>query len=149
MEAKFFFNQEIDSGGKTFFKQISILKPAHFGKVVKNKISFSRYWKLENRQINLNRSQKIKNLSKLFEKSVQSHLLSDVNTGLLLSSGTDSGALAHEIKKNKKKFNTYTYDFRNDNTYGESSKASIISKKLKMNHFKEFIDQIVEHSELL
>ena len=141
MEAKFFFNQEVDSGDKTFFKQISNLKPAHFGKIVKNKISFSRYWKLENRQTNLNRSQKINNLGKLFAKSVKSHLLSDVNTGLLLSSGADSNSLAHEIKKNKKKFNTYTYDFRNDNTYGESNKASIVSEKLKVNNFKEFIDE--------
>ena len=90
MEADFFFNQEIESNGKTFFKEISNLKSGHFGKIIKNKISFFRYWQLENKKINQSNLQKRNNLRELFKKSVKSHLLSDVNTGLLLSSGTDS-----------------------------------------------------------
>ena len=141
MEADFFFNQEIESNGKTFFKEISNLKSGHFGKIIKNKISFFRYWQLENKKINQSNLQKRNNLRELFKKSVKSHLLSDVNTGLLLSSGTDSKALGYEIKKGKKKFNTYTYDFKNDKDYGESKIASKVSKDLKAKHFIEYIDE--------
>ncbi len=141
MEADFFFNQEMESNGKTFFKEISNLKSGHFGKIIKNKILFTRYWELKNKKINKSSLQKKKNLEELFKKSVKSHLLSDVNTGLLLSSGTDSRALGYEIKRNKKKFNTYTYDFKNSNNYGESIKASKVSKEFKANHFIEYINE--------
>ena len=63
-----FFNQEIESNGKTFFKEISNLKSGHFGKIIKNKISFFRYWQLENKKINQSNLQKINNLRELFKK---------------------------------------------------------------------------------
>ena len=66
----------------------------------------------------------------MINTSVSQHLVSDVKISLLLSGGLDSSVLCYLISKNyKKKIETFTYDFLNNNK-GESKKANSISKFL-------------------
>lgn len=128
--ANFFFKQELDSGNKTFFKNIRNHEPAVYKIFKKEIVKSYRYWKINNKKISLDKRDYVEYLSTLVEKSINQHLVSDVKISLLLSGGLDSSVLAYLINQNYKyKIETFTYDFLNNNL-GETKKAKSISKFL-------------------
>lgn len=103
----------------TFFKNIYLHPASTISelnlkkfKIIKNK----KYWKLKK-----NKSEKCKNFEEFYKKfkikfreSLKLNLVSDVNVGLLHSSGTDSNFIKRFIEKDlKKKINSYTYGWKN------------------------------------
>ena len=149
----FFINQRMDHFDKTFFKNVRSIEPAQFGKIYNNKIRLGKYWNIVKPTMNIDDGKALNTLKKLFSDSVENHLLSDVDVGLFLSGGSDSTALAHNIRKFQKKITTYTYDFVGSGKYGELSKAEKISKRLNMkninclikpNYIKDNFDKLTE-----
>ena len=80
------------------------MEPGSFGILKKNKISFSKYWWIDNAspnsKLNLNFRKSEEVLEDLLDDSLKKHLISDRKIGLFLSGGTDSNALLNFISQN-------------------------------------------------
>ena len=74
--------------------------------------------------------------------SVESHLVSDVSTGVLLSGGVDSSLITALAAKQNNNINTYTVSFPNNKSYDESLYAKSISDQFNTNHTEIKIDEI-------
>ena len=137
--AKFFFRQEMDNN-ETFFENIESLEPSTYKIFSKYGFKKFSYWTI-NKTFKEKSFFKTKNkYENLLLTSIKKHLLSDRKIGLLLSSGTDSTALAYFISKNLRyQLKTFTYDF-SDKYSGESHMAKIISDNLKIKNFKVVVD---------
>jgi asparagine synthase (glutamine-hydrolysing) len=126
------------SNRETFFKNVYIQKQSYFYNFSLINFSFinkSQYWKLK----------KYKNLvckdfDNFYEKflikfkdSLQLNLVSDVEVGLLYSSGTDSNFIKNFIQLNfKKNIRTFTYGWSNKN-YDEISRLRTLGYDFKGN----------------
>ena len=126
------------SNRETFFKNVYIQKQSYFYNFSLINFSFinkSQYWKLK----------KYKNLvckdfDHFYEKflikfkdSLQLNLVSDVELGLLYSSGTDSNFIKNFIQLNfKKNIRTFTYGWSNKN-YDEISRLRTLGYDFKGN----------------
>ncbi len=78
--------------GRTFFQQISELKPAHNLSITQNSFSASRYWNFP--ETKYGRSNLEEDLRELVFDSVSLRFRSDVPVSILLSGGIDSGIIA-------------------------------------------------------
>ena len=138
--ANFFLKQQLDNDDLTFFENIKAIPPANllnlsFGQSIKIK----KYWDITLNHSKLENSQAT--FQNLFDRSVNKHLISDCEVGLLFSGGTDSTALALNMAKNKKNsLKTFTYDFSNNFIGGESQQAKIISNKLNIKNFLSIVN---------
>ena len=131
--------------GIAIFKDISELKPAHFGILNKNGLEIKRYWKLESRPHIDNFETTCKQVKYLLEDSIKRQLISDVPLCTFLSGGLDSSIIslyAAEFYKenNLGKLNTYSVDYiDNDKNFQENDfqpnsdkyYIDIMSKKLR------------------
>ena len=72
-------------------------------------------------------------LYKTINKAVKNSTVSDVEVGLLLSSGLDSNIILHHLLKNNFKFNTISVGFKNNKSYDETENIKNIIKKHKIN----------------
>jgi len=119
---------------KTIFKNIKSVKSGNY---IKFKLDKNKSISLiEENKYQINFDKKDKDLSFFFEDTIKSHLVSDVDIGLFLSSGIDSSAIASELLKYKKKFlalNLAFKEYRGKNE-DESILAKKISLKTKMNY---------------
>ena len=132
----FFLKGQIENDKKTLFNKVNSLEPANYLISSKSKFKINTYWKLNNKLNSDSLSDaKEKILSKL-KNSVSSHLISDKKVGLFLSGGTDSATIAKILKNyNGIKFDSFTYDFNNNDGFTELEKAKFISKELKIKNF--------------
>jgi asparagine synthase (glutamine-hydrolysing) len=107
--------------GKTLFKNVKELKPAHFMHVKNGKIKIDRYWDV-NFEPDYDHTHKYfeDNLRELLEESVKLHLRSDVPVGAYISGGVDSSTIASMAFDSQKhgdmtgftgKFSTYGREF--------------------------------------
>jgi len=123
---------------ETFFKNVYIQKQSYFYNFSLINFAFinkSQYWKLKKYK-NL----VCKNFDLFYEKflikfknSLQLNLVSDVEVGLLYSSGTDSNFIKNFIQLNfKKNIRTFTYGWRNKN-YDEISRLRTLGYDFKGN----------------
>ncbi len=137
--ANFFFKQQLDNENVTFFKNIYSLKPSSYLITgYKKNFKIKRYWNLRDK-IFKDKNLKI-SFKQLFDQSIEKHLISDTEVGLLFSGGTDSTAIALGMLKQTGTFlKTFTYDFSNYYENGESSTAKSFSKKLKIKNFKSIV----------
>ena len=143
----FFLKGSMDFGADTFFNQIYSVEPGSFGILKKNKISFSKYWRIDNAspnsKLNLNFRKSEEVLEDLLDDSLKKHLISDRKIGLFLSGGTDSNALLNFISQNfsKNRIDTFTYGFKNQANFDESSKVKkIISESKNIRNFSTFLN---------
>lgn len=86
-------------GPETMFQGIYKLPPAHLLIAQNGNLQLKRYWQLtyqENRRIS--EKEAAEQFLALLQKSTQSHLMSEVPLGALLSGGLDSGALVALIQ---------------------------------------------------
>jgi asparagine synthase (glutamine-hydrolysing) len=127
-----YLNQE------TFFKNVYIHQKSYFYNFSLRSFSFiskSQYWKLKKYK-NL----VCKNFDSFYEKflnkfknALQLNLVSDVEVGLLYSSGTDSNFIKNFIELNfKKKIKTFTYGW-NNKKYDEISRLRKLDYNFKDN----------------
>ena len=74
----------------------------------------------------------------IFHKNIISSTISDVDIGVLLSSGLDSNIILHHCLKEKLKLNTVSIGFKNEDSHNEV--GGIIKNLENINVNKNFID---------
>lgn len=133
---------------KTGFKKIYKLPPAHYFIYKDNKLSIHRYWSLNfSKKLILSEDEWCDLVYKEIEKSVKSHLVSDVPIGALLSGGLDSSIVVALMSKNSsKRINTFSIGF-DDEGFDETRYANIVSQMYKTNHtrFNVTSSQLLEN----
>ena len=101
--------------GKTVFKDIEELKPAHFKVITKDNVYDTEYWKLETKEHTDNFKTTCEKIRVLIEDSTKKQLVSDVPLCTLLSGGLDSSIItaiaSREYKKQGKKLKTFSVDY--------------------------------------
>ena len=128
---------------ETIFKDIFKLLPGELLILEQNKITKKKLLKIE---INKNNF-KDKDLKKLIENSISKQLVSDVPVALSLSGGVDSNVVYSVMRKNLKKFNIYSFYFKDYEKFNEDFNVAKNNAKFygdKFNEiqigFNEFID---------
>ena len=128
---------------ETIFKNIYKLLPGELLILEQNKITKKKLLKIE---INKNYL-KDKDLKKLIEDSISTQLVSDVPIALSLSGGVDSNVVYSVMRKNLKKFNIYSFYFKDYEKFNEDFNVAKNNAKFygdKFNEiqigFNEFID---------
>jgi asparagine synthase (glutamine-hydrolysing) len=123
---------------ETFFKNVYIHNKSYFYNFSLRSFSFiskSQYWRLKKYKNLLckNFDQFYKKFLIKFKNALQLNLVSDVDVGLLYSSGTDSNFIKNFIELNlKKKIKTFTYGWKNKK-YDEISRLRKLDYNFKDN----------------
>ena len=141
------------TAGKTPFKNIHELEPAHFMIVNKNGIYKKRYWKLETKFHSDDLETTCFKIRNLIVDSTKRQLVSDRPLCSLLSGGLDSSILtaiaSHYYKENGKKLDTFSVDYvDNDKNFVKSDfqpnsdnhYIDIMVKEFDTNHTKIVLD---------
>ena len=108
--------------GKTVFKDIYELKPAHFLLFNKTGIYIERYWKLESKVHKDSFKKTCETIKYLLEDSISKQLVSDVSICTMLSGGLDSSIItAYASNMLNTKLDTYSVDYvDNDKNFVKS-----------------------------
>ncbi|MDO5292549.1 MAG: asparagine synthase (glutamine-hydrolyzing) [bacterium] len=122
---------------ETFFKGIYKLKPGHMLEFNNNQVKISCFWKPSFlKESSLPEDELKAHLEETLNESIQSHLISDVEVGSLLSSGVDSSYLTAVSKLPK----TYTVGFAEGNgRYNEVTYAKRLADKLAIKNTSKII----------
>lgn len=120
---------------RTGFKKIYKLPPGHYFIYKDNKLSIHRYWSLNfTKKLTLSENEWYELVLSEIEKSVKSHLISDVPVGALLSGGLDSSIIVAIMSKySSERINTFSVGF-DDKRFDESSYAKAVSQIYNTNH---------------
>ena len=139
--------------GKTPFKNIFELEPAHFIVFKENNLYKKEYWKLETKPHTDDFNITCDNIRNLIIDSTKRRLSTNENTGVLLSGGLDSSiitAIASEYYNEKgRTLDTFSVDYKDNdknfvsNEYQPNSDnyyIDIMTDKFKTNHTKILLD---------
>lgn len=130
----------------TLFNDIKLLPAAstmtvEFG--ITNSYKELKYWDFHFRdELTESEEELSEEISRLFEKSVNRQLISDVEIGSYLSGGLDSGSITSIAAKNFKNLKTFTCGFDLSSASGlemafdERSKAEYLSNLYKTEHYE-------------
>jgi asparagine synthase (glutamine-hydrolysing) len=129
----------------SIFKTIEKVKPSERIIFRDNKLERDIYWQPMTVQTPLKRSEALSELAWRFEKSVRSHLISDVPVAAFLSGGVDSSAVVSMARKHSD-IETFCMSFP-DNAIDESTIAKRVSVHLNTKHHQ--IDIPLEPEQLL
>ncbi len=111
--------------GRTPFKNIEEVQPAHYKVVTKNNIYDTEYWKLETKEHKDDFKTTCEKIKFLVKDSIERQLVSDVPLCTLLSGGLDSSIItavaSNYYKKQGKKLKTFSVDYvDNDKNFVKS-----------------------------
>ena len=142
------------TAGKTTFKNINELKPAHFAIFNSSGIHIEKYWELISKQHSDNLTQTCDKVKYLLEDSISRQLKSDVPLCTFLSGGLDSSIITYYTNKYYKenglgKLNTYSVDYiDNDKNFqktdfqpnSDNYYIDLMINKLGTNHHSIILD---------
>jgi asparagine synthase (glutamine-hydrolysing) len=116
-----------------------MLLPGHRMLIEGGKEKIERYWSLQTNRNpdlrNLPYASQVKELKKLLEKSVKSHMVSDVPLGAFLSGGVDSSILVAMMSRISDNVRTFSVGFGEEgNEMDESGEALKTANFLNTNH---------------
>jgi len=101
--------------GRTPFKNIEEVKPAHFKVITKDSIYDNEYWKLETKEHTDDFKTTVEKIKFLVNDATKRQLVSDVPLCTLLSGGLDSSIItaiaSKEYKKQGKRLKTFSVDY--------------------------------------
>lgn len=118
----------------SIFKGIFKLEPGSYLLFTKGKIEIKKYWGLSFKETKMSKSEILARLDSLLAKTIESHLVSDVPIGILLSGGLDSSTVAYYVSRyTPKAIDAFSIGFK-DKTFDESSYAKKVAKHLKVRH---------------
>ena len=139
--AEFLFLGKQDHHNVTFFEGVEAIRPSFYYKYEKNNIIKKRYWSIfDSNPKKINKELTVNKLSKLLDSKIEDYLISDKKIGVFMSSGVDSTCLASIVsKKTKYKIDSFTYDFKNNNNFGESHLAELNANKINISNHKIFL----------
>lgn len=126
----------------TIFKGIKALLPAHLLIYKNGQVTLKKYWDISNdvsNPISLKEEECIKLLGEQLERSIESHLISDVPVGAFLSGGLDSSAVVAFMSRIKKEpVKTFSIDF-GEKSYSESRYARTVANHFRTEHHWEIV----------
>ncbi|MBT3784350.1 asparagine synthase (glutamine-hydrolyzing) [bacterium] len=131
--------------GRTLYKGIEEIKPAEYLIFSSGKLRRSRYSRLW--QLLEHGEPNDLNLGKALERSLSSHLLSDVPVGLLLSGGMDSSSLALASSRSGTTLDSYCLGY-SQSDFDESETAKGIADHLQMPFERVSFPQTDLHQEM-
>jgi asparagine synthase (glutamine-hydrolysing) len=150
---------------RTMVKNIKLLQPGHFLRILtkdNNNMQLEQYWDFSFHEIeNKSESDYIEEFKEIFEKSVNSQMMGDVEVGAYLSGGIDSTSIV-AIASLKKQIKTFTVGFESNPwidenvAFDERLNARKIAQLLGSNHseyilkpsdIEKCIKDLVQHVE--
>jgi asparagine synthase (glutamine-hydrolysing) len=127
----FLGNNLLYARGGSFYKDISVVPPSHFGifDPAEGSLKLTRYWDYPEERDDLqSENEALEQFTSLFNDAVRIRLRSDVPVGVTLSGGLDSsGVLAAAAGPKKHPMTCFTSVYA-DNSQGEKHWAEIASK---------------------
>ena len=125
---------------RTIYKNIFVLKPAHYLLYEKGEVKVDRYWSFPDLNDKLSIDDAIENFKGMFERSVQRQLIADVPIGTFLSGGLDSSTIVAVASKFTSKLRTFSVGF--GDAINELPYARQIAKKYSTDHTElNMVDQ--------
>lgn len=116
---------------ETFFEGIYCLLPGHYLWYKDGKVTTTRYWEATfDPDESLTEEEAVDEIEKVFENSVDTHKISDVEVGCFLSSGVDSSYVSTYFADQK----TFTVGFDFGEKYNEIDWAKNLSAKIGVDH---------------
>lgn len=127
----------------TIYKQIKKLEPGHYLIHKDGNLEINQYWDLKfNKSTKITKEEWAKILTEEIEKSIESHLISDVPLGAFLSGGVDSGIVTAAMsEKISQKVQTFTMGFAGKNPLIDERKYA---KSLAATYNFDYHDYTVE-----
>lgn len=120
---------------ETFFKGIYKLMPAHYFIFKDGKMEITRYWEPKfDADDNISMNTLVDKIDEVFQDSIKSHKISDVEVGSFLSSGVDSSYVAASFHGDK----TFTVGFDYEK-YNEIDYAKSLSEKIEIDNYSKLI----------
>lgn len=120
---------------ETFFKGIYKLMPAHYFIFKDGKMEITRYWEPKfDANDNISMDTLVDKIDEVFQDSIKSHKISDVEVGSFLSSGVDSSYVAASFHGDK----TFTVGFDYEK-YNEIDYAKSLSEKIEIDNYSKLI----------
>lgn len=120
---------------ETFFKGIYKLMPAHYFIFKDGKMEITRYWEPKfDADDNMSMDTLVDKIDEVFQDSIKSHKISDVEVGSFLSSGVDSSYVAASFHGDK----TFTVGFDYEK-YNEIDYAKSLSEKIEIDNYSKLI----------
>lgn len=120
---------------ETFFKGIYKLMPAHYFIFKDGKMEITRYWEPKfEADDNVSMDTLVDKIDEVFQDSIKSHKISDVEVGSFLSSGVDSSYVAASFHGDK----TFTVGFDYEK-YNEIDYAKSLSEKIEIDNYSKLI----------
>lgn len=140
-------------GEATLFRGIAKLAPGCCMLVKDGKAGIRRYWDLEFAPVDRKFEHAEQELIGLLEECVESHMISDVPVGFLLSGGVDSTAmLGFAVGKTDRPLSSFTLGFSDPGIVDERPYATLAAKRYKTEHHemtisaREFSDFLPAYS---
>ena len=113
------------SYGKGVFQGVQEVLPGHFLEYTREGLKDHIYWTLEAHEHRDSVEDTIEKTSWLIHDAVKMQMLSDIPISTFLSGGVDSSLVtsicAKELKKEGKKLNTFSFDFKNNHRYFQAN----------------------------
>ncbi len=121
---------------QTFFEGVYCLMPGHYLWYQDGKITTTRYWEaVFQPDPSMSEKEAVDKIAAVFENSVNTHKISDVEVGCFLSSGVDSSYVSTYFADQK----TFTVGFDFGEKYNEISWAKRLSEKIGVDHHYKII----------
>lgn len=129
---------------KSIYKHTYKLPPAHYLTFdpKSSDLKIYRYWELETAEDISNQDDINGTVKQLLNESINSHLVSDVPVGVLLSGGYDSSALVQFMSQMSYPISTYTIGFEKWSK-SEHEFARLIAQKYNTDHHEHLIKDVV------
>ena len=138
------------SGEKTLFSGIKKLLPGHCMMFRSGKLSVKKYWSNKFTQDITDENIAVSKLDRLFDKSVEVRLMSDVPFGAFLSGGVDSSLIVAMMSKHMDEpVKTFSVGFGESDD--ELPYAKLVSDKFGTDHTEKIVeaDDLVRHIDLI
>jgi asparagine synthase (glutamine-hydrolysing) len=127
-------------GEHAIYKEIKKIKPASVN-VIKLKKDIeseeSIYWKISNKESNLNETEKIIQLESILKDAIELRQISDVKVGSFLSGGLDSSYVTKIMKANTNDLNSFTIGF--DAKFDEAPHAQKVADFIGTTHHSHYL----------
>ncbi len=121
---------------ETFFEGVYCLLPGHYMWYKDGKVETTRYFEARfNPDESMTEEEAVDKIEKVFENSVNTHKIADVEVGCFLSSGVDSSYVSTYFADQK----TFTVGFDFGLKYNEISWAERLSEKIGVEHHTKII----------
>ncbi len=119
----------------SIYKNIHVLKPAHFLIFKNGEIKIDSYWKLPEQQLHISKEEAKEECFRLLNKAVKDQLVADVPVGCFLSGGIDSSTVAALASLNStQQLTTISFSFGKNNS--ELPYSRTIANKYKTNNIE-------------